>query len=189
MIEQKSNGGGHQPSFSVIGAGPGGLSIARALKQLGYRDVVVFEKSDDVGGKSWSVEHNGNTVISLRNFDLVVEVDPQGQVVWTFGPLVLKHQHCAWVLNSGNLLVSDNGNAWIIEVDRATQQIVWEYAGGLNFPTQGCAYRLPSGNTLITDSANLRVLDVTPEKQVAWMLKVETPGTAPLYRAWWSPAA
>src|SRR5207253_3267796 len=58
---------------------------------------------------------NGNTIISLRNFDLVIEVNHVGQVVWTFGPLVLKHQHCAWVLPNGHLLVTDNGNARVIE--------------------------------------------------------------------------
>ena len=92
---------------------------------------------------------NGNTILSLRNFDLVVEVDPQGNVVWSYGALVLKHQHCAWVLDNGHLLIADNGNARIIEVDRATQRIVWEYRGGLKFATQGCAYRLPNGDTLI----------------------------------------
>ena len=35
---------------------------------------------------------NGNTVISLRNQDLVIEVDAQGNTVWSYGPLVLKHQ-------------------------------------------------------------------------------------------------
>ena len=130
---------------------------------------------------------NGNTLLSLRNFDLVVEVDARGQVVWSYGPLVLKHQHCAWALGNGNLLISDNGNARVIEVDRASQRIVWQYAEGLRFPVQGCAYRLPSQNTLITDSANLRVIEVTPDQQLAWELKVLTPGTSPLYRAWWSP--
>jgi hypothetical protein len=130
---------------------------------------------------------NGNTVLSLRNLDLVVEVDPRGEVVWTFGALVIKHQHCAWVLDNGNLLVTDNGNARVIEVDRASQRIVWEFREGLLMPAQACAYRLPSGNTLITDSQNLRVLEVTPDKRIAWELVVKTPATVPLYRAWWSP--
>lgn len=130
---------------------------------------------------------NGNTVLSIRNLDLVAEVNPRGEVVWSYGALVLKHQHCAWVLENGNLLVSDNGNARIIEVDRGTQEIVWEYSEGLMFPVMGCAYRLPDGNTLITDSGNRRAIEVTPDKRVVWELKLETPGAAGLYRAWWSP--
>ena len=129
---------------------------------------------------------NGNTVLSLRNLDLVVEVNPKGGVIWTYGPLVLKHQHCAWILDNGHLLVTDNGNGRVIEVDRSTQQIVWEYGEGLNMPNNGCAYRLPSGNTLITDAHNRRIVEVTPDKQVAWELTVKTP-TFQLYRAWWSP--
>jgi hypothetical protein len=130
---------------------------------------------------------NGNTILSLRNFDLVVEVDRKGDIVWSYGALVLKHQHCAWVLENGHLLVTDNGNARIIEVDRATHRIVWEYRGGLSFATQGCAYRLPSGNTLITDSGNLRILEVNPAGRTLWELKVQVPATIPLYRAIWSP--
>ncbi len=51
---------------------------------------------------------------------------------------------------------------------------------------QGASYRLPSGNTMITDSGNRRIVEVTPDKQVAWELKVQTPRTLGLYRAWWS---
>jgi hypothetical protein len=129
---------------------------------------------------------NGNTLLSLRNLDLVIEVDPQGKTVWSYGPLVLKHQHCAWVLENGHLLVTDNGNARVIEVDRATQQVVWEYSEGLKMLIEGCAYRLPSGNTLITDSGNYRILEVTPDKKKVWELAVKTP-VEYLYRAWWSP--
>jgi hypothetical protein len=130
---------------------------------------------------------NGNTLISLRNFDLVVEVDPRGDVVWSYGALVLKHQHCAWLLDNGHLLITDNGNARIIEVDRATQRIVWEYGEGLKFAVQACAYRLPNGDTLITDSGNQRILEVDPAGKRVWELKVQVPETIPLYRAWWSP--
>jgi outer membrane protein assembly factor BamB len=130
---------------------------------------------------------NGNTVLSLRNFDLIVEVDPSGDVVWSYGALVLKHQHCAWVLDNGHLLITDNGNARIIEVDRATQRIVWEYREGLKFAIQACAYRLPNGDTLITDSGNQRILEVDPDGKTVWELKVQVPETIPLYRAWWSP--
>jgi len=129
---------------------------------------------------------NGDTLISLRNFDLVIEVDRSGRTVWSFGPLIIKHQHCAWMLENGDLLISDNGNGRIIEVNRQ-QQIVWQYSQGLNFATQGCAYRLPSGNTLITDATNHRILEVSPSSQLVWELKVQTPGVIPLYRAWWVP--
>jgi outer membrane protein assembly factor BamB len=127
---------------------------------------------------------NGNTLLSLRNFDMVIEVNQAGDVVWSWGGLILKHQHCAWLLDNGNLLVTDNGNARVIEVNRATGEIVWEYAEGLNIPIQACAYRIPSGNTLITDSYNYRIIEVNPEKDIVWELKVLNP-TMELYRAFW----
>lgn len=129
---------------------------------------------------------SGETVISLRNLDLVIVVDRSGAVVRTFGPLVLKHPHCAFQLPDGNLLVTDNGNARIIEVEWATQRIVWSYARGLYMPIGGCAQRLLSGNTLITDSGNRRVIEVTPQGETVWEMRVNVPNTAMLYRAFWS---
>lgn len=38
----------------IVGAGPAGLSAAKALEDKG-RDVVIFEKRDAVGGKSQAV--------------------------------------------------------------------------------------------------------------------------------------
>jgi hypothetical protein len=130
---------------------------------------------------------NGDTLISLRNLNQVVEVNPAGDIVWVFGPEVVKQQHCATVLPNDHLLLVDNGNARVIEVDRTTQKIVWQYGQGLLLPIQGCAYRLPSGDTLITDSAHNRVVEVTPDKQIVWDMTITTPGTAALYRSPWSP--
>ncbi|MFI5347500.1 MAG: FAD-dependent oxidoreductase [Elusimicrobiota bacterium] len=44
---------------AVIGAGPSGLSAARELKRLGYANVVVFEKENEAGGKSHTVDIAG----------------------------------------------------------------------------------------------------------------------------------
>jgi len=43
---------------AVVGAGPAGLAAARALTRLGH-SVVVFERSDRVGGKCWTVDVEG----------------------------------------------------------------------------------------------------------------------------------
>ncbi|HZP27160.1 MAG TPA: aryl-sulfate sulfotransferase [Dehalococcoidia bacterium] len=130
---------------------------------------------------------NGDTVMSFRNLDLVIEVNRAGDPVWTYGSLVLKHQHCGWVLPNDHLLVVDNGNGRVIEVDRQTQQIVWEQ-DGLKFATQGCAYRMPDGNTFITDADNMRAIEVTPNHDIVWQLKILTPATMAPYRIWWSPS-
>ncbi len=41
--------------IAIIGAGPGGLCMAIKLKEAGFEDVVLFEKSDRIGG-TWN--HN-----------------------------------------------------------------------------------------------------------------------------------
>ena len=38
------------PRVVVIGAGFGGLGVARALREAGVHDVTLLERADDVGG-------------------------------------------------------------------------------------------------------------------------------------------
>lgn len=47
-------------SIAVVGAGPAGLTAAMELVKLGH-DVVVFEKTDVVGGKCHNLVHEGKT--------------------------------------------------------------------------------------------------------------------------------
>lgn len=52
--------------IAIIGAGPGGLAAAEALKELGYHNVVVFEKRNRVGGQAFSpsyVTKDGRKII------------------------------------------------------------------------------------------------------------------------------
>lgn len=56
--------------FGIIGGGPSGLSAAYALAKLGYNEVTVLEKNQDVGGMCESVEIEGTTYLILN--DMVV---------------------------------------------------------------------------------------------------------------------
>jgi hypothetical protein len=47
------------PRIGIVGAGPGGLSLARLLSERGVDDVTVIERSPRVGGKSLTVQHQG----------------------------------------------------------------------------------------------------------------------------------
>jgi phytoene dehydrogenase-like protein len=52
--------------IAILGAGPAGLSAALALREKGYRNVTVFEKSGRVGGQSLSEEYrtpDGRTLV------------------------------------------------------------------------------------------------------------------------------
>jgi hypothetical protein len=46
--------------IAIIGAGVSGMTAAYYLKKLGYRDVTVFERRGDVGGKVLSYEYEGD---------------------------------------------------------------------------------------------------------------------------------
>ncbi|MDP2316421.1 MAG: FAD-dependent oxidoreductase [Pseudomonadota bacterium] len=45
--------------IGIVGAGPGGLSLARLLTERGLAEVTVLERSDRVGGKSLTVDVDG----------------------------------------------------------------------------------------------------------------------------------
>lgn len=53
--------------IAVIGAGASGLTAAHQLRQLGYEDLVVYEKRDRVGGKIYSYTYQ-DTVFELGAF-------------------------------------------------------------------------------------------------------------------------
>jgi predicted NAD/FAD-binding protein len=46
---------------AIVGAGPSGLMAAHTLKKLGYKNVTIFEKEDQVGGKVHTYTHNKNS--------------------------------------------------------------------------------------------------------------------------------
>ena len=45
--------------IAIVGAGPSGIHMALALKQRGFKDVTILEKTKFVGGKSWTINHRG----------------------------------------------------------------------------------------------------------------------------------
>ena len=119
-------------------------------------------------------------LISIRNFDLIVEVnytaeqispnDPSN-IVWYFGDYgnhsLLNHQHNPDYLSDGNIIVSDSENNRILKVNYTTKEIYWIYQGGLNWPRD--ADELENGNILITDSMNGRIIEVDEDsKAIVW---------------------
>jgi phage terminase large subunit-like protein len=114
---------------------------------------------------------NGNTLISLRNFQLTVEVDPQGSVVWSFNWGSLgRHPHEPQVLPNGNLLIALRGPHRVVEIDRQTGAILWQFEKP-TVKTIRDADRLPNGNTLIVERT--KVLEVTSAGEVVWLLRVK----------------
>ncbi len=125
---------------------------------------------------------DGNVVLSFRNISTVVIVDRKtGEIIWKLGGDVLAQQHFPNELPNGNILIFDNGAhrrhtalnfSRVIEVNRQTKEIVWEYTDNPphNFfsPYISGAQRLPNGNTLITEGNFGRLFEVTTEGEVVW---------------------
>jgi len=125
---------------------------------------------------------NGNTLISPRNFNFVVEVDPQGSVVRTLGEGLLYYQHDPVILPNGNLLSASHRpppalaasirSYPALEIDLKTGEIVWEFRWPQGFPQSARdANRLPNGNTLVQGGP--RIAEVTNEGEIVWQLRLK----------------
>ena len=106
---------------------------------------------------------NGNTLMSSSNGNRVVEVNRDGDTVWTMAS-GLDYPNEAYRLANGNTLITDRDNDRVIEVT-PQRAIVWSYPN-LNRPHNG--NRLVNGNTLICDSENDRVVEVDASGTVVW---------------------
>jgi uncharacterized protein (UPF0248 family) len=140
------------------------------------------ERSEWTHGNAIAELLDGNLLISFRNISTVVKIDrSSGAVVWKLGAPPLSGQHAPVPLPNGNILIFDNGPtrldqtfpfSRVIEVNPATNEIVWEYQDGSrqNFYSDRIsnAQRLPNGNTLINEGMFGRFFEVTSEGEVVW---------------------
>jgi len=114
----------------------------------------------------------GNLLLSCRNISTILIVDGvTHEILWLWGPTNLALQHHPQLLDSGNILVFDNGRSRsrIVELDPDGGTIVWTYQSDDFFtPSRGSVQRLTAGNTLITESNAGYVFEVTPDHQVVW---------------------
>jgi uncharacterized protein (UPF0248 family) len=125
---------------------------------------------------------DGDILASFRPTSTVVRISRKtGEIVWKLGPPTVAGQHAPTMLGNGNVLIFDNGvhrlddsmpYSRVIEVNPATNQIVWMYQDrpGWNFfsPRMGGAQRLPNGNTLITEASSGRFFEITKDGEVVW---------------------
>ena len=122
---------------------------------------------------------NGNTLISLRNFQLTVEVNPQGQVVWSFNWSkfgVNPDPHDPELLDNDDLLAclpSPTATYQAVEINRTSGETVWNYSKTGLISSRDCD-RLPNGNTLIVtmvaSTKESTIIEVTPDGEVVWQL-------------------
>ncbi|MBU1701088.1 MAG: aryl-sulfate sulfotransferase [Candidatus Eisenbacteria bacterium] len=134
---------------------------------------------------------NGNTLLSLRNFSLTIEIEPQGAVVWEFDwkelyPTTnpLGHDpHEPEMQNGNQLLICLQRDApyQIVELDRNIGQPVWQYHRD-HLRTSRDGDRLPNGNTLIVgvleDTDDSVIFEITNSGEIVWQFKIkDTPAT------------
>ena len=124
-----------------------------------------------------SIYSSKNVLICMRHQDSVAIVNMElQQVVWAWGQGELSAPHDANVLDSGHILIFDNGLSrnWsrVIELDPVRQKIVWQYKG-LNLKdfytaARGSNQRMPNGNTLIAESDRAHAFEVTYDGEIVW---------------------
>ncbi|MFX0100622.1 MAG: PQQ-binding-like beta-propeller repeat protein, partial [Candidatus Hodarchaeota archaeon] len=126
---------------------------------------------------------NGNTLISIRNLDTVVEVNPVGNIVWSYGQFApageLNEQHNADRLKNGNTIICDSENHRVLEVDFAGN-LLWQYepSGSNQVPLDWVrdADVVDDNRVLISDTQRLlnensRVFEINKETgDILWEL-------------------
>ena len=129
-----------------------------------------------------SETHDGLILMSLRTTSGVIAVSKDtGAIVWHAGPDIVAQQHTPIEMESGSILVFDNGNlrpgmsnpfSRAIEFDPKTMKVTWDYTDPtpISFfsPFMGGAERLWNGNTLICESAYGRLFEVTTDGKLVW---------------------
>lgn len=121
----------------------------------------------------------GTYLIGLMDWGKVVEYDNAFNIVWTY---VTPRPWSVVRLKNGNTLIQDETLSTAKEVN-PQGQVVWQLAktdftlpaGAGMGNTQSCE-RLSSGNTVMfgnggTNVNNVQAVEVTPSKQVVWMLQ------------------
>ena len=85
------------PTVAILGAGISGLCLAIRLKQAGFRDFVVFEKSDGVGG-TWrdNTYPGAGCDVPSHLYCFSFEPNPDWSQVYAGQPEILRYlEHCA----------------------------------------------------------------------------------------------
>ena len=128
---------------------------------------------------------DSNTLINLRNFDLTIIVDTNGDTVWSYdwtnlypGTFPIGYDpHEPELVTTNSLLVCLQWDSpfQAVELDRSAGTPVWQYSR-VGLRTTRDADRLPNGNTLIvgvlTQVEHSVIFEVTPSSQIVWQLRL-----------------
>ena len=172
------------PGLDVVPVGPSTLGVVPWL-DLFHVNAAEWMHRPELA-KSNPIYGPDNVLICSRHQNRIAIVSwAHRRVVWSWGPGELLGPHDAQVLPSGHVLVFDNGmgRGWsrVVEVDPATDRIVWEYRAknprDFYSLSKGSCQRLANGDTLIADSDNGTAFEVTPAGEIVW--RFATPHRGP----------
>lgn len=137
---------------------------------------------DSPQGSGLTANPNNILIADTGNHRIIIVDKATKNIVWMYGTTAsagatynkLNLPNAAREIFGGNILITDSANHRVMEIDRKSKKILWQYGKGypgsgfneLNWPYN--AYRLPNGNTLITDSDNQRVIEVDRYHRIVW---------------------
>ena len=149
----------------------------KGVKWFGGWDIRSFPQR---GAKPYNISpqmvqrlSNGNTLI-CECWD-VIEVTPEGRIVWQFGEWAregsddthLKGALSAWEYEStGKVIIADTGNSRILEVDKKTKKITRKLLG-LKHPVS-CFVEPDSGNLIVAEKDTHLVYEIDWEGNIRW---------------------
>lgn len=109
----------------------------------------------------------GHILYTIGSKGKVVEVDSEGQEVWSFST-GLDHPLAAQRLPNGNTLIGDAKQGRVIEVEKGGK-VVWEYqSADLANMRMRNANRTGTGTTLIAVEAVAKLIEVDRDKKIVW---------------------
>jgi hypothetical protein len=165
-------------------------SLLRAIRDSDYRSLLLrgatsgdilhsnaIELVDGRSAERIPGLSRGNVLVSLPRIDAIGAFDlARGELVFAVAGLT-EDQHDPTQLANGNWLVFDNRRdstgSRILEIEPATQRVVWRYPSAEPDPSFfsaccGTNQRLPNGNTLVALSTAGRALEIAPDGSVVW---------------------
>lgn len=99
------NGPKRTDRICIVGGGPAGIHMARSLKKRNFLDIIIYEKSNRLGGKSYdvtidgTVHYMGTVFLEPNHFDTVVPLAKE----YGLGELIQIPSANVFRFNSGNM--------------------------------------------------------------------------------------
>ncbi len=123
-----------------------------------------------VDAKEPQVQHSFLTADSSKQ--TIAIIDEDGQPKWTYkiGPL-----HDLHLLSNGHVLFQTDWKR-IVEVNPATDEVVWKYQAGQETDKKVEVHafqRLSNGNTMVVESGTSRILEIDPQGKVVHTIPLQ----------------